>query len=140
MVVVSASSRRSDILQALAAGVHGYVPKRLGVNELCRAFAHILSGEIYVPTSLAHVDDVTRSIEPPLPNAVTVTAGDDLALTPRQAQALALLVEGCSNKEMARRLGLGEGTIKIHVASLLRLLDVPNRVAAAAIGAKVLKR
>ena len=47
-------------------------------------------------------------------------------------QVLDLIVAGQSNKEIARSLSLGEGTVKIHVATLLRVLGVPNRSAAAA--------
>jgi DNA-binding NarL/FixJ family response regulator len=53
VAVVSASRRRSDILQALEAGVHGYVPKGLGVTELARALQMIREGMIYVPSHLA---------------------------------------------------------------------------------------
>ncbi len=51
---------------------------------------------------------------------------------------LALLVEGRSNKEIARRLQLGEGTVKVHMAALLRSLGVQNRAAAAVVGARLL--
>ena len=53
VALVSASRRRSDILQALEAGVHGYVPKGLGVTELARALQMIRDGMIYVPSHLA---------------------------------------------------------------------------------------
>jgi DNA-binding NarL/FixJ family response regulator len=59
-------------------------------------------------------------------------------LTPRQRQILELLVKGMSNKEMARLLGLGEGTIKVHVGALFRSLGVGNRAAAAFVGARML--
>jgi DNA-binding NarL/FixJ family response regulator len=50
---------------------------------------------------------------------------------------LGLIVAGQPNKEIARRLRLGEGTVKIHVAALLRALKVSNRSAAAAFGARM---
>jgi DNA-binding NarL/FixJ family response regulator len=48
------------------------------------------------------------------------------------------LMEGKSNKEIARSLGLGEGTVKIHIAALLRNLGVTNRAAAAVAGVRLL--
>ncbi len=53
---------------------------------------------------------------------------------------LDLIVAGQSNKEIARSLALGEGTVKIHVAALLKALGVPNRSAAAAWGGANLAR
>lgn len=53
VAVVSGSSRRADILTALTAGVHGYVPKGLGATELAAAIKAILNGAIYVPPSVA---------------------------------------------------------------------------------------
>jgi DNA-binding NarL/FixJ family response regulator len=51
---------------------------------------------------------------------------------------LQLLVQGFSNKEIARKLKLGEGTVKIHMAALFRSLRVRNRQEAAAAGARLL--
>lgn len=133
LAVVSGSSARQDILGALAAGVHGYIPKALGPVELVTALKQVLSGQIFVPAIIAQVSAVE-------PNAVTAVdeGPQDAAarLTPRQRQVLDVLVEGRSNKEIARILNLGEGTVKIHVAALLRTLKLPNRAAAAAFGAR----
>ena len=59
-----------------------------------------------------------------------------LSLTRRQRQVLQLLVSGKSNKEIARNLNLGEGTVKIHMTALFRNLGVANRAAAAVVGAR----
>ncbi len=53
VAIVSASKRRSDILLALEAGAHGYIPKSLGVAELAAAIKAVKSGAIYVPASMA---------------------------------------------------------------------------------------
>lgn len=138
IAIVSASTRRTDMLAALAAGVHGYVPKGLGANELAAAIARVLGGQIYVPPEIAERDAAPRQ-----PAAATAPEDDsgsrvlDL-LTPRQREVLVLLVDGLSNKEIARKLRLGEGTVKIHMAALFRSLGVRNRQSAAAAGARFL--
>jgi DNA-binding NarL/FixJ family response regulator len=48
--------------------------------------------------------------------------------TSREAQVLKMLVEGCSNKEIASPLGIRERTVKAHVAKLLRKVGVQNRI------------
>ncbi|AWB24110.1 DNA-binding response regulator [Methylobacterium currus] len=147
VAVVSASTERNKILTALEVGVHGYVPKGIGSAELTRAVGMILDGQIYVPASLAVLDGAG-----PRPALEARPAGLDGRqdwrqdgrqlripdLTPRQRDVLALLVEGRSNKEIARRLQLGEGTVKVHMAALLRSLGVQNRAAAAVVGARLL--
>jgi len=136
VVVVSSSEHRHDIITALDAGVHGYVPKSLGPSDLSRALGLILEGTIFVPISLA--DLPTPEEETSHAQRPTLTAtNDSLSLTPRQRQVLELLVEGSSNKEIARTLDLGEGTVKIHMAALFRNLGVANRAAAAVTGARI---
>lgn len=140
IAVVSASQSRRDILMALEAGVHGYVPKGLGVADLAKAIGIICEGNVYVPASLTRIDpdegdDGASSI------AAAYRARDTLeTLSRRQNEVLRLLVEGKSNKEMARALGLSPGTVKFHLAALFRHLGVVNRVEAAAAGARLLSR
>ena len=51
-------------------------------------------------------------------------------LTPRQKEVLYCMAEGMSNKQIAYKLGLSEGTVKVHVTLLMRVLDVSNRTLA----------
>ena len=131
LVMATVSNRREDILLALQAGVNGYIAKSMGLKELSSALEQILGGKVYVPASIASCS-ITGSAD-----AIAVTAVSDLAptLTPRQKDVLTLIVKGDSNKEIARGLGLGEGTIKVHLAALFRNLGVHSRSAAAAKGA-----
>jgi DNA-binding CsgD family transcriptional regulator len=62
-----------------------------------------------------------------LPTAPIPPAGDDLQLTPRELEVLALLAEGASNKLIARRLGISVHTAKFHVGSLIDKLDAVGR-------------
>lgn len=135
--IVSASTDRRDILTALAAGSHGYVPKTLSAAEMVRALGTILGGTIFVPAFLA---DAPALGGPAYPRPSEPAGAEDGSLTRRQREVLDLIVAGRSNKEIARALDLGEGTVKVHVAALLRTLGVANRSAAAAAGARVLRR
>lgn len=129
LAVVSASQKRQDILTALAAGAHGYITKSLGATAVGDALATVLNGEVYVPPTLAQPEPAN---DPGISGAGAVAD-----LTPRQAEVLGLLVEGRSNKDIARQLNLGEGTVKTHVAAILQALGVASRAAAAAIGARL---
>lgn len=140
VVVVSGSQRRDDILTALQVGVHGYIPKGYGADELTNALKAVLGGRLYVPASLTQLQDSARDSSPARSGDRQPTVNSDplSGLTPRQRDVLDLLVQGRSNKEIARQLDLGEGTVKIHLAALFRNLGVRNRAAAAVAGAHLL--
>jgi DNA-binding NarL/FixJ family response regulator len=132
VAMVSASNARSDIISALQAGAHGYVPKSLGVAGMVGALQSILAGTIYVPASLSEGATGTTAPGPAPPRPQTFET-----LTPRQRDVLIRLMDGLSNKEIARDLKLGEGTVKIHMAALFRNLGVKSRAGAAAAGARM---
>lgn len=134
VAIVSASNRREDIILALEAGAHGFVPKGLGIELLVNAVKIIVDGMIYVPPSLTDIDAAAAE---PTPNVLR--ASDRIFhFTPRQRDVLQLITEGKSNKEIARVLKLGEGTIKVHVAAVFRVLSVSSRAAAAVAGSQLL--
>lgn len=137
VAVVSASQSRPNILMALEAGVHGYVPKGLGVVDLARALRTICDGMVYVPPSLTEIE-LSEEEDGFSAFAASRERAVLQSLSRRQQEVLRLLVEGKSNKEMARALGLSPGTVKFHLAALFRLLAVGNRVEAAAAGARLL--
>ena len=126
VVVVTASRDREMVLDALAAGVHGYIPKDFPVHEMADALRKVLGGQIYVPPFLSDLNARKANI-----------ADDDggayeAALTGRQFEVLTLLAAGRSNKEIARLLCIAEGTVKVHIAAAFRMLGVHNRVSAVA--------
>ena len=146
VAVVSASRSRQDVLVALETGVHGYIPKGFGPHELVRALDIIIGGDIFVPAFLADASldrKIPRTTAFRKSFAVAGSAAESEKLiesiSPRQREVLALLVRGYSNKQIASQLSLGEGTIKIHVAALLRNLGASNRAGAAATGALLLR-
>jgi DNA-binding NarL/FixJ family response regulator len=143
VAVVSASRRRDDMLLALEAGAHGYIPKSLGVAELATAIKVVRSGTIYVPTFIADLSGTEGEPNRPLTTtnspAPDTSAGSLPHLSPRQSQVMMLIAQGRSNKEIARDLGLGEGTVKVHVAALFRALEVTSRTAVAAAATRLLR-
>ncbi|MBF9235452.1 response regulator transcription factor [Microvirga sp. BT350] len=132
VAVTSISDSRHNILSALEAGAHGYMPKNLSIAELTRALRLILEGGIYVPPSLAEVSSKVPDYVIRLPELyILADANARNQLTPRQRDVLELLVQGKQNKEIASALKLGEGTVKIHISAIFRYFGVHNRAAAA---------
>jgi len=131
--IVSACDTRADILAALAAGFHGFISKQQPDAEILAAITYVLSGQIYVPTTLTEAsNDEVRSSQFDREALPTHSTEADVAkLTKRQHEVLSLLARGLSNKEIARVLDIAEATTKIHMAALLRALGARNRTEAA---------
>lgn len=127
VVVVTASRDREMVLDALGAGVNGYIPKDLPVHEMADALRKVLAGQIYVPPFLSDLN--VRKVS----SADEDDGVPETALTGRQFEVLNLLAAGRSNKEIARLLCIAEGTVKVHIAAAFRMLGVHNRVSAVAV-------
>lgn len=129
LVVVADSTRREDILGALAVGIHGYLPRSITQIEAIQALQTIAEGHIYVPTALSDVQ------EAPLAAAVFSDSANHTPLTARQYQVMIYLAQGKTNRQIARELGLAEGTVKVHVNAVFRALNVHDRAGVAALAA-----
>lgn len=124
VAVVSGSQDQSDILAALGAGVHGYVPKTLPAREIVAALRGILEGQIFVPPAVRLRGQGRRE-----------SADINLAqerMTTRQREVMEEMLKGRSSKEIARTLNIAEGTVKIHLAAIYRALGVKTRAEAIA--------
>lgn len=110
---------REYLLEALKIGAEGYILKDADSDELMKAIRIIYRGGIY--------------IHPSLVNEVKNVDEDDYKrdLTDREMQILTLIAKGYSNKTIADKLFLSEKTVKNHVYSIFRKLDVKDRTQAA---------
>lgn len=128
VVLMSDSEDPSDITLAIESGAVGFIPRSQTREITINALRLVLAGGIYLPPQV-----VRRLPSITLPRPPASAVGPDyreLGLTERQAQVLALLVEGMPNKLICRRLDLAEGTVKIHVTAILKALKVTNRTQA----------
>lgn len=126
VAVISAWEERSDILAALGAGVHGYIPKSLASTQIASALQGILDGRIFVPPALGKREGA------PDGGSGGAFKLDQDKLTLRQRDVLQELLKGQASKEIARTLDIAEGTVKIHLAAIYRALGVRTRAEAIA--------
>lgn len=134
VVVLSGSDSRANILDALHAGVHGYIIKTETMEDLAERLGYIMSGEIYVPPSLATLPPGQTASEPV--DAAAERRQVPPRLTSRQQQVLKAIVKGQSNKLIAKELDLAVGTVKMHVSAVLTALGAETRLQAASLGRK----
>lgn len=118
-VILSASTKRSDVTKSLENGALGFISKNSRGEALHGALKLILMGETYVPYEIMHAERRTNR-------------SPSIDLTTRQLQVMSLVVEGCPNKIIADRLALAEPTVKMHLSAIFKKLNVHNRSAAIA--------
>jgi DNA-binding NarL/FixJ family response regulator len=120
IVVASGQDDPATIRAALGSGVNGFIPKSDPPALLLQALRVVSAGGTYIPSRA--LGDFDNGQPPARPSAS--------GLTPRQVDVLRLLQKGEPNKTIARQLGLSEGTVKIHIAAILRGLQARNRTEA----------
>lgn len=126
LVVVSGSDQRAEIEWVMEYGAMGFISKMTSGKEMVNALRIVLSGDIYFPPQLLAQPEAAPSHggTEEKNNLHTNKHG----LTKRQMEALQYLAEGLSNKEIAQKMNLAEGTIKVHVAAAYQVLQVSSRL------------
>lgn len=115
------------VLGALAAGASGFLLKTASGTELVDGVLRVAAGDAVLDA------DVTRVVVDAMRGRPAPAESDLSELTDRERDVLAGIGSGLSNAQIARRLDIGESTVKTHVSRVLMKLDAPSRVQAAVI-------
>ena len=109
---------------AIRAGASGFVLKAAAPDELGLAVRAVAAGEAWLDPAVARglLDELAAR-----PTATSTHPGSLAELTPREAEVLVEVAHGFSNTEIARRLVVGEATVKTHVSRILMKLGVKDR-------------
>ena len=130
-IVVTSFTQDEMVLQALRAGAQGYLLKDMDPEDLVPALQDAMRGNNVVAKEL--IGSLTRLVQGQSGNNMAKPSSTDLLgeLTPRELEILKHVAEGQSNKAIGRALEITDGTVKLHVKSILRKLGVRSRVEAA---------
>src|SRR6202011_3228902 len=123
-IIVTGSGDKETIFKAIVAGAKGYVDEAASPAEFVQAVRVVLQGSVWAPR---HVFSMFIERASSAPARIFPAGGT--AFTDREKEVLELLVAGRSNKEIGSPLGIGERTVKAHVAKLMRKVGVQNRIA-----------
>ncbi|MEW5788849.1 MAG: response regulator transcription factor [Pseudomonadota bacterium] len=129
LVVLSASEQREDIQQLLGAGALGFISKASPSETILSALKQVLAGSIYAPPELFPPQEDGSSGMP--------VCSRYPALSYRQIQVLRELAKGQSNKQIGYALDVTEGTVKLHLAQIFKILKVDNRTEAVLVAQKM---
>jgi DNA-binding NarL/FixJ family response regulator len=123
VVAVALAEVASDVIACAEAGICGYVAQDGTVADLVSTIKRSISGELICPPRItALVFDRLSALSsghPPLASSAS--------LTPREREIAGLIARGLQNKEIARRLNLGNSTIKNSVHNILQKLNIQRR-------------
>ena len=122
VVVVSADDRNETIQMAVKQGVAGYLPKSSDSLTITSVIEKVLAGEKYFSQAALQETRLTGEV----------------SLNTRQIEIVQCLVDGLSNRQIADKINLSEGTVRQYVTIILRTLGVDNRTQAANAGRKLL--
>jgi RNA polymerase sigma factor (sigma-70 family) len=137
IVILTSSEEDDHLIRALKIGARAYILKGVAARELIRILLAVWAGESYVPPMLAaslllemrEAQSQQKQVASPLDE-----------LTPREREILESLAAGLSNKEIGEKLFLSEKTVKHYMTNILQKLQVRNRVEAALLAQKEMKK
>ncbi len=131
VVILSAYDDANTVSKAMKFGAAAFVPKTCSSDRLLSVLREVLAGGVVAPDDPPGASDVSR--HKPV-GAQSKPA--DFGLSKRQAEVLGLMVRGKSNRDIAALLGLTEGTVKIHLTAIFKVLGVASRTQAMVVVAR----
>lgn len=127
VLMLTVSEQADDLMQALRSGARGYLLKNIEIDFLVDSIRRAVNGESVISPQLSLA--LVNAVREPSSN---IEAEKQLVkLTQREEEIIVMLAQGESNKSIARTLDLSESTVKVHVQSILRKLNLSSRVQAA---------
>lgn len=130
VVFLTAADGEDDIFQAVAAGGKGYVVKTTDHAEMVRQIRHAAMGEVAIPPAMVSKLAVSLHRNGGTPPASPGTQREGLSA--REREVLTHIAQGLRNKEIAASLSISNNTVRAHVRSIMRKLEVENRAQLAA--------
>ncbi|MBV7334057.1 response regulator transcription factor [Chloroflexi bacterium TSY] len=129
VIILTTFDEDEFVFEGLRAGAQGYLLKAVSGDELAHAIRTVAAGNALIDPSVTRkvVAEFARLAKP----ARTPDAGLAEPLAERELEILRLLAQGLTNREIAQRLFLAEGTVKNYVTSLLQKIGVRDRTQAA---------
>jgi two-component system, NarL family, nitrate/nitrite response regulator NarL len=137
VAVIADNYRPKDVLSAFRAGANAYFVKVTNCEAFVKSLELVVLGETFMPAQILPllldreveaVSPLEKAVAPPAPKSENAGAPH---LSQQEKRILRYLVEGNSNKVIARKIDIAEATVKVHIKAILRKVRVHNRTQAA---------
>ena len=126
VLMLTVSDGEDDVIAALRMGADGYLLKDMEPEDILLSLRQAAGGKVVISERLTQL--LAHALREDKRRVDENTAAN---LTDRESQILQLVAQGLSNRVIARRLDISEGTVKVHVKHLLKKLNLHSRVEAA---------
>lgn len=125
IIMFTVSNTKEDIITALKMGADGYLLKDMEPEDFIKALQDISIGKVIMDDAISHIilNYMRHGDEP-----TTKPIHDVNLLTPREHEIFDLLVQGLSNKLIAKDLDIVESTVKVHIKSIFKKLNFKSRM------------
>ena len=135
VLIFTSRESEDDVFDSLAAGADGYIMKGADEEQMISAIKAVAEGTAWLDPAIARLvlSNINRKTQPASATTsaeVNKNAKNTYGLTDRELDVLALIVEGCNNADIAKRLVITLATAKAHVHNILQKLYVSNRTQA----------
>jgi two-component system nitrate/nitrite response regulator NarL len=127
VIFLTALASDDQILEAVARGARGLMLKEMAADDLLECLRTVSAGALWLPKTL--IEQAQKREQKRINEVESI----DSSLTAREREIVLLVAEGLSNKEVARKTGVTEGTVKIHLHNIYQKLGVANRTTMAAL-------
>ncbi len=122
IVLLTVSDDDDDVIAGLRAGADGYLLKDMEPENILDQLVHAMNGRIVISDTL--VELLARALR----GGLTPQTQEESGVTPRELEIINLIAQGMTNKHIARKLNIAEGTVKVHVKKMLKKLNLKSRV------------
>lgn len=127
VIILTIHDDKEYLLETMKMGADGYVLKDSDANSLIKAIKDVKQGKTYIQPSIATMlkEEISSKDE------ADKSLRKIKSLTNREYEVLSLIAEGLNNKDIAKKLYISEKTVKNHVSSIFKKLEVNDRIQAA---------
>lgn len=130
IIILTTFDYEDYVFEAIKAGAMGYLLKDVPAIELMTTIRQVYAGEPSIQPRIANKLLIEFGRKGRAPAGISRPLQQE-ELSPREIEILKLLAEGASNRKIAEKLVLAEGTVKNHVSNILSKLHIENRTQAA---------
>ena len=126
IVLLTSTITQQQIIEALQIGARGIVLKDAVAGDLTQALRAVLGGDYWIGGE--RVANLVKALQGLMAQAAAVPDRKTYGLTPRELEVVACIVEGCSNRDIAKQFNISEETVKRHLSNVFDKTGVSTRL------------